>query len=284
MFDDVLNRITTSWEKSHASLEARLYAGTEPEIVMVGTSMQDLIFSNSFYLFVIMVLFAYMKSIEKDYKEELKYVIAAYNVICVILAGYVVYGIVEFQLTTGELQFVCNDGARTGYIAERLGWIFWVFFAQKFWEFLDTWFFILRRNFNQVSVLHVYHHASITVVVGLLMRHQYTGDVYLPILLNAFIHVLMYSHYFVTSMKLVKKAWWSPILTAMQLTQFVLIATQSAIGWYRGPECGTPDWGKAMLIGYMGTMLILFGEFFVKKYIKGAAKKSDVKEDAKKTE
>ena len=82
----------------------------------------------------------------------------------------------------------------------------------------DTWFFILRKNFNQVTLLHVYHHSSITLVVGILIPHQYTGDVFLPILLNATVHVLMYSHYFVTSLKLFKP-WWSPYLTSLQLIQ-----------------------------------------------------------------
>jgi len=40
-----------------------------------------------------------------------------------------------------------------------------VYYAQKFLEFGDTLFFLLRRSFRQLTPLHVYHHVSITLVV-----------------------------------------------------------------------------------------------------------------------
>lgn len=281
MFDDVMERITTSWHQSEASLAARIKAGTQPEAVMLGTNFETLVVANSVYLAVIALLYFWMSRRENDFKVALKPVIIVYNAMCVFFAGYVVYGIIDFKLRNpDDLHFVCNDGARTGPFGDRLGWIFWVFYAQKFWEFCDTWFFILRKNFNQVSVLHVYHHASITVVVGMLMRHQFTGDVYLPIFLNSVIHVLMYSHYLVTALGI--RSWWSQYLTSMQLIQFLLIGYQSAYAWYQGPQCGAQDWGKVMLVAYMGTMLVLFGDFFVKKYLKGSTGKKGKSAEGKK--
>jgi len=51
-----------------------------------------------------------------------------------------------------------------------------------------------------VTFLHLFHHSSITVVVGSILRYDYSGDMFLPILLNSVVHVLMYSHYFVTAL------------------------------------------------------------------------------------
>lgn len=34
----------------------------------------------------------------------------------------------------------------------------WWYFISKGIEYLDTVFFILRKKFNQISFLHVYHH------------------------------------------------------------------------------------------------------------------------------
>jgi hypothetical protein len=70
----------------------------------------------------------------------------------------------------------------------------------------------------------------------------------------------------------------------MQLIQFLLIMAQSAIGWHLGPDCGMYDWEKLVLILYMVTMLVLFGQFFVNKYMKGgkakpAAAAADKKEE-----
>lgn len=51
-----------------------------------------------------------------------------------------------------------------------------------------------------MTFLHLFHHSSITIVVGSILRFDYSGDMFLPILLNAIVHVLMYSHYFVTAL------------------------------------------------------------------------------------
>ena len=41
--------------------------------------------------------------------------------------------------------------------------------------------------------------------------------------------------------------------------------------WFSGPECGYPDWTKAMMIAYQTSMLVLFGQFFAASY--GGGKK-----------
>ena len=98
---------------------------------------------------------------------------------------------------------------------------------------------------------------------------------FLPIVLNAFVHVLMYSHYFVTSLGF--KAWWAPYLTGLQLIQFILIAAQNWIAYQAGPTCGAPDFAKVVLFFYMGSMLALFGHFFYDKYISKGAKPASTK-------
>jgi len=40
----------------------------------------------------------------------------------------------------------------------------WWFYFSKLVEFMDTLFFILRKKNNQISFLHVYHHASMPIV------------------------------------------------------------------------------------------------------------------------
>ncbi len=36
----------------------------------------------------------------------------------------------------------------------------WIFYISKFIELLDTLFFILRKKFNQITFLHVFHHGK----------------------------------------------------------------------------------------------------------------------------
>jgi len=198
--------------------------------------------------------------------KMIKKVIMVYNAVCVFLAGYVVVGMLYYKMQEPG-KFVCNVSARVDdpEAAKFIAWVFWVFYAQKFWEFCDTWFFILRRSFRQVTFLHIFHHSSITFVVGTILKFDYSGDMFLPIFLNALVHVLMYSHYLVTALGI--KSWWRQYLTSLQLAQFCLISLQSAVAYSRGPSCGAPDWAKVIMILYMCSMLFLFGKFFVKRYI-----------------
>ncbi len=40
----------------------------------------------------------------------------------------------------------------------------WWYYISKGVEFLDTVFFIMRKKFNQVSFLHVYHHCTMFIL------------------------------------------------------------------------------------------------------------------------
>lgn len=53
----------------------------------------------------------------------------------------------------------------------------------------------------------------------------------------------------------------------MQLLQFITIATQSAISLSSGDTCGAPFFGKAIMVTCMGSMLLLFGNFFLHAYV-----------------
>ena len=129
---------------------------------------------------------------------------------------------------------------------------------------MDTFFFILRKSFRQVTFLHLFHHASITVVVGANFIYDFNGDMFWPILLNSFVHVLMYSHYLATAMGI--HSWWRKYLTSLQLVQFVGITFANALAYYRGPSCGY-DFLNIVMIAYMASMLVLFGNFFFQRYV-----------------
>ncbi|KAH9504138.1 Elongation of very long chain fatty acids protein 1, partial [Bulinus truncatus] len=47
--------------------------------------------------------------------------------------------------------------------ALRMVKVCWLFYMSKFIELLDTVFFILRKKFNQVSFLHVFHHGIMPI-------------------------------------------------------------------------------------------------------------------------
>ncbi len=153
-----------------------------------------------------------------------------------------------------------------------------VYYAQKFLEFGDTLFFILRTRFRQLTLLHVYHHVSITLITALFLRYDVNGDNYLPAAANSFVHVLMYSHYLAAAFGV--DTFWKKQLTSLQLVQFGGVLAQSAVAAWRGPACGFPEWLKAVMVAYQVSMLALFGAFFVNSYL-GARRRRREKGKAK---
>jgi len=262
------SRFVESYQHETQLYEKRVSEGHQPTLPL--TSLPFLFGVGTFYLVFTLALHRYMKQRSGPFVcKPFKSILLVYNAICVVLAGYVVWGIGYVLLTTPR-KFVCNalvhaDSDGEKFHAGFMAHVFWVFYAQKFWEFLDTWFFLMRKSFRQVTFLHVFHHCSICVVVGLILPFEFNGDMYLPILLNALVHVLMYSHYLVSALGLSTP--WKPYLTSMQLLQFVLIAVQSSLSLSHGDSCGSPYFAKVLMVAYMGSMLLLFGNFFFHAYI-----------------
>lgn len=264
-----ISRFAKSYQEEQELWEKRVEAGHQPDLPL--TSVHFILGVSAFYLTVTFVLHRYMKVRESPFAcKPFKSILLVYNFLCVLLAGYVVWGIGHVLIFTPNRKFVCNSLIHADSAGEKLNAgfmakVFWVFYAQKFWEFLDTWFFLLRKSFRQVTFLHVFHHCSICVVVGLILPFEFNGDMYLPIFLNALVHVLMYSHYLVSALGLSTP--WKPYLTSMQLLQFVTIAVQSWISLSHGDSCGAPFFAKVLMVIYMGSMLILFGNFFLNAYV-----------------
>jgi elongation of very long chain fatty acids protein 7 len=114
------------------------------------------------------------------------------------------------------------------------------FYLSKFIELFDTMFFILRKKFNQVSVLHVFHHGIMPVswwfgnyyyytylnIKYIYSHYLFKGVKFVPggfgtfhALLNSFIHFLMYFYYGLSACgpRYQKFLWWKKYMTQMQL-------------------------------------------------------------------
>ncbi|CAI9617091.1 unnamed protein product [Staurois parvus] len=56
--------------------------------------------------------------------------------------------------------------------------VLWWYYFSKLIEFMDTFFFILRKNNHQITVLHVYHHASMLNIWWFVMNWVPCGHSY----------------------------------------------------------------------------------------------------------
>jgi elongation of very long chain fatty acids protein 4 len=101
------------------------------------------------------------------------------------------------------------------------------------------------------------------------------GDSWVGSALNSTVHVVMYSYYLLASMSRSpdfrrKYLWWGKYLTTFQILQFVenLLHCIGMIkfSWYDKTMATFGVW-------YMVTLLTLFGNFYVQKYINKKSKK-----------
>eukprot|EP00730_Choanoeca_flexa_P013735 TRINITY_DN5647_c0_g1_i2.p1 TRINITY_DN5647_c0_g1~~TRINITY_DN5647_c0_g1_i2.p1 ORF type:complete len:272 (+),score=41.91 TRINITY_DN5647_c0_g1_i2:123-818(+) len=195
----VLERFMSSFEQSLDEFDAREASG-EVSLDLPLLDFNHLVIANILYFAVLLALHNFMKS-RDAYK--LTGFMRFYNVSCVIAAGAVVYGGVVHHFKYQTFQFVGNDNMLDlrQESGRHLRFFMWVYYAQKFWEFLDTVVFILRKSYRQVTFLHIYHHCSITFVTRTFIVYGQSGDMIVPSWLNALVHVFMYSHYLCATFK-----------------------------------------------------------------------------------
>ncbi|KAJ8786166.1 hypothetical protein J1605_006522 [Eschrichtius robustus] len=111
-------------------------------------------------------------------------------------------------VSEGQYNFFCQ-GTRSGGEADvKIIRVLWWYYFSKLIEFMDTFFFILRKNSHQITVLHVYHRASMLNIWWFLMNWVPCGHSYFGATLNSFIHIHMYSYYGLSSVPSMRPYLW----------------------------------------------------------------------------
>ncbi|CAL1544807.1 unnamed protein product [Lymnaea stagnalis] len=200
---------------------------------------------------------------------DLKNTIIVYNFAMVLLSSYIslasLYGIYR----AGGYSIFC-DGMDKYQFNDDSGLyvsVGWLFFISKLIEFLDTIFFVLRKKNSQITFLHVYHHATMTVFTWLGVKFLPGGTNVIYPLINSFIHAVMYTYYGLSAFGpgMRKYLWWKKYLTKMQISQFVIFLSQGVLNaMYDCP------FSKAFVYAvfiYTFTILLLFINFYVRAYV-----------------
>lgn len=206
-----------------------------------------------------------------------------YNVIQIVVCSYMFSGI-AFQNwdMTGDAESPIPDviigffGWKQKF-SKELEWFCFVHFLSKFLDLLDTLFILLKRDFHRLTFLHLYHHASIILIWGWILKTGFgNGTGGFGAAINSGIHALMYTHYLIRALGLNNP--FKKMVTQAQLSQFYLCVTHAAGGFF----FLTPHWDQAecerhdkpcylsatVQISYHITMIILFNMFYRKAYKK----------------
>lgn len=106
-----------------------------------------LVGANVFYFVMLYTIYTAMKN-RKPFSCSA--FMKVYNLVCVLLAGSSAYYMACGKLI--QTNFVCNANADGTEAGDLLMLGSKLFYAQKFWEFLDTFIFLLRKKSRQVRI------------------------------------------------------------------------------------------------------------------------------------
>mmetsp|Transcript_26485 Transcript_26485/g.56758 ORF Transcript_26485/g.56758 Transcript_26485/m.56758 type:complete len:270 (+) Transcript_26485:77-886(+) len=199
-----------------------------------------------------------------------------YNVSQIMLCAYMTIEAVFLAYRNGYTVTPCVPYSQDNPAVANLLWLFYI---SKVWDFWDTIFIVLGKKWRQLSFLHVYHHTTIFLFYWLNANIFYDGDIYLTIVLNGFIHTVMYTYYFICMHTKIPETgkslpiWWKSYLTLMQLAQFVTMMSQGSYLVING--CDALNFRvTASYVVYILSLFFLFAHFFVQSYMKPKKKKA----------
>ncbi|XP_063724016.1 very long chain fatty acid elongase 4-like [Symsagittifera roscoffensis] len=163
----------------------------------------------------------------------------------------------------------------------RISKAIWWYYISKGIEYMDTIIFILRKKNDQVSFLHVYHHATMFSLWWIGVKWVAGGQAFFGSMINSWIHVLMYLYYGLSAIgpHMQKYLKWKKYLTQLQLTQFCLGIGNAAAGIY--VNCDFPQWMGYALVFYASSIMALFINFYIQAYIAGKRPGGEVKSKKK---
>lgn len=227
-------------------------------------------------IYLYFVIRAGPRLMESRQKFELRRFILFYNVSLAFINLWLFYngmlctnygldslGCGQFEL--GKLDL--NGQLSSEDNPQRAIYTGYLFFLTKIVELLDTVFFILRKKPQQVTFLHVFHHAVVPIFLYLGLKLAPGGpNAFFP-LINSLIHVLMYSYYALSTFgpSIQPYLWWKRYLTRMQMIQFVLIMG-NGIRVTLNKDCKFP-----VVFAYLQTVialvfLVMFALFYKNRY------------------
>ncbi|KAH6555565.1 hypothetical protein KP509_1Z244000 [Ceratopteris richardii] len=196
--------------------------------------------------------------------SALRYLVLAHNAFCTCLSFYMAYGLLSSAYNPRYSVW----GNAYNEEEKSMAHYIYVFYMSKMVEFLDTIIMLLKRNVRQVTVLHVYHHVSVAIIWWIISYHA--PGAYISAALNSIVHVFMYLYYFLSALwtddmkRKQRYLFWGKYLTQMQMLQFTINMVQAMYSIiFKSPY---PQFLCKILLGYMISLLILFYNFYTKKY------------------
>ncbi|XP_028966799.1 elongation of very long chain fatty acids protein 4-like [Galendromus occidentalis] len=203
--------------------------------------------------------------------DNLKPVIRVYNFAMVLINALMLKYLLARTYLGGGYSLYCqsiNYTDRSEQAMELVTALYFYTFVRII-DFLDTIFFVLRKKFDHVSVLHVSHHCLVVFIGWYGASHGYGGQPMAGTAINMFVHVIMYTYYFLASFgkRFEKYLFWKKYLTQLQLLQFIFCMVHILVPLFDS-RCSIPLDHVAVVIVPVIFFLAMFSRFYVHTYLK----------------
>nr|XP_014098550.2 elongation of very long chain fatty acids protein F [Bactrocera oleae] len=239
------------------------------------------LFSPLLFLSIAIAYYAFVKHIgpkimEKRNAFDLKYVLLAYNAAQVLANGNLFISVIYaiwLHRPYDRLSCMMPVIQRTEIGMVELKFAY-TYYLLKIADFADTVFFVLRKRYNQVSFLHVYHHILMAGGIFIFARYLPGGHGASLVTVNSAVHAIMYFYYFISALRpeLKQSVWWKKHITQAQIAQFLILLLHFIHGLL-DMECKYPKWALGFGSIQAVIMLMLFSDFYYKAYLRPNKKK-----------
>lgn len=150
----------------------------------------------------------------------------------------------------------------------------WLFVLSKLPELGDTVFIVLRKQ--PLIFLHWYHHITV-LIYSWFSYTEYTASARWFIVMNYFVHSVMYSYYALKALRFSPPRFISMLITGLQLTQMIIgcainIWAHSYLKTAGHSACNISDLNIKLSIAMYFSYFVLFARFFYKAYFSSDAK------------
>jgi len=195
--------------------------------------------------------------------------IALHNLALAVFSGVCTWNswrvVVQHGTERGFLAVYCDADGSLWH--NGLGAWSVIFYLSKFYEFVDTWILVLKGK--PASFLQVYHHTGIAFIMWAAVASQSAWLLFV-VLLNALIHTLMYTYFFIKTVSPATEIKAARYLTMAQIGQFLTGITCTIGILFMGDDCDTASSRFALvcLHVYGYGLIALFFAFAKRKYKK----------------
>jgi len=212
------------------------------------------IMAGVIYLLTVGILYTFNDTIKVTNPrglEVIKMLKTFYNAFQVILCAWMFYHFTPLWFSNFGIDHVQTKEGE---------WAAIICFYSKIADFTDTFFMLFTGKLRQVTFLQLFHHATMPWHAANCIRCGWgRGTPLQSGWVNAFIHVMLYSHYLIRTFGFQNpfRRW----ITRCQLGQFWFLFSRAALGVIFLPEIR--DFAIQDIL-YQGFMFFLFWAFYQK--------------------